>query len=276
MDDPFLFGGIAAANALSDVYAMGAEPRLALNIVCFPRALGVEVLKEILKGANAKLLEAGVLLAGGHSIEDDEVKFGLSITGFVHPDKVITNARARPGDALVLTKPLGTGVITSAIKKGNLKEKDATGVFASMNALNKAASLAMVRAGVNACTDVTGFGLVGHAMEMAKASGVDIVIRSKDVPIFAKALGLVKNGKNRPRTLSENMDFLKRAAMFADNVDEALKLLFFDPQTSGGLLISVASEKAGALMAGLGKSGVSAFIIGEAARRTHGKRIRVL
>ncbi len=275
VDDPFLFGQIAAANALSDVYAMGGVPRLALNVVCFPKELGMEVLGEIIKGAMDRLDEAGVVLAGGHSIEDSEIKFGLSITGFVHPGKVVTNAGASPGDVLVLTKPIGTGIITSALKKGNIKAGEAQEAFTSMKTLNRDACEAMVETGVNACTDITGYGLLGHAMEMAKASNVNLVIASKDVPVFPKVLELVKGRGNRPRTLAANMEYLAPDIQFKHGMIEAMRMAFFDPQTSGGLLISIPEGEYDMLSHKLSERRVRHCAIGSAVSVEHGWRIRV-
>lgn len=275
VDDPFLFGQIAAANALSDVYAMGGAPRFALNIVCFPKELGMEVLTEIIRGAVDRLDEAGAVLAGGHSIEDREIKFGLSVTGFVHPEKVITNAGARPGDVLVLTKPLGTGIITSALKKGNIRLEDAEIAFTSMKALNRAAAEAMIETGARACTDITGYGLMGHAMEMAKASNVNLVIASKDVPFFPKVLELVKSKGNRPRTLIENMEFMSPDIQFKHGMAEAVQMAVFDPQTSGGLLISIPEGKYDTLSNNLTQRRVKHHVIGSVVRAEEGWRIRV-
>lgn len=263
VDDPEMFGEIAAANALSDIYAMGAEPRLAMNIVCFPKELGTDVLAQIINGAVKKLGEAGAILVGGHSIEDKEIKFGLSVTGFIDPAKVITNAGARPGDILVLTKPLGTGVIASAVKKEKIKPESAAEAFESMRALNKAASIAMREAGVNACTDITGFGLAGHAMEMAMASGAAMVIRAKAVPFFNVALSLAASKSNRPGALEETRKFLSMDTAIAPGVDEAAEALLYDPQTSGGLLMAVPKEKYGLLSKKLDEARVKHAIIGE-------------
>lgn len=275
VDDPFLFGQIAAANALSDVYAMGGVPRFALNIVCFPKELGMEVLTEIIRGAVDRLDEAGAVLAGGHSIEDAEIKFGLSVTGVVHPEKVITNAGARPGDLLVLTKPIGTGIITSALKKGNIRPEDAEAAFTSMKTLNRAAAEAMIEAGARACTDITGYGLIGHALEMATASGVNIVIASKAIPFFPKALELVTSRANRPRIITENMEFMATDIQFKHGMDEALQMAVFDPQTSGGLLISIPTGKYDMLSNSLTARRVRHYLIGSVVRAEEGWRIRV-
>lgn len=273
VDDPFLFGQIAAANSLSDVYAMGGVPKLAMNIVCFPKVLDLSILNEILRGSMDKINEAGALLVGGHSVEDTEVKYGLSVTGFVNPTKITANSGARPGDVLILTKPVGVGVITSALKAGRIKLNDAEAAFESMRTLNKSASEAMVEVGVNACTDVTGYGVLGHSMEMAKGSGVNIVIRSSDIRFFPQAIDLIKKKSNRPRTLMGNRGFIMRDV--ESSIDEATELLLFDPQTSGGLLISVAEEKSEMLLSRLRERFVSPSVIGRVVEREEGWRIRV-
>lgn len=277
VDDPFTFGQIAAANSLSDIYAMGATPRFATNIVCFPRELDIDILAEIIKGSMDKLKEAGVLLVGGHSVEDKEIKYGLSVTGFINPRDITANKGARPGDRLILTKPIGVGVITSAIKAGKYTEEGAEkeGVFESMKELNRAASEAMVEVGAHACTDITGFGLLGHAFEVAQASGVTMVIRSGDVEIFPPAVGLVGKKKNRPRAIETNREFLKNNIEISGEVDEALELLLFDPQTSGGLLIAVSGGKAGLMIEKLREKGVRAKTIGHVIEKRDGCSIRV-
>ncbi len=274
VDDPFTFGAIAAANSLSDVYAMGGVPRLAMNIVCFPKDLSLDVLNEIIRGSMDKLKEADTLLVGGHSIEDTEIKYGLSITGFVNPGKIKTNRAAAAGDVLVLTKPVGTGVIASALKAGRLKQSDATEALAGMTALNRTASLAMVEAGANACTDITGYGVLGHAMEMAKGSDVNLVIRASDIPVYPFAHELVGKKANRPRTLLTNRTFLIKDIDMTIR-DSDLELLLFDPQTSGGLLISIPEERASTLAGKLKEKGVNAAIIGKVVRKEEGWRIRV-
>lgn len=272
VDDPFTFGEIAAANALSDIYAMGGTPRLAMNLVCFPKELPNEVLNEILRGSLSKLNEAGVLLVGGHSIEDSEVKYGLSVTGFGHPDRIVTNSGARPGDALILTKPLGTGVVTSAVKAGKMREEEATEVFDSMRTLNRYASALMVEFGASACTDITGYGLAGHSMEMAKGSGVSIIIDSHSVRVFPGALKFVTKRSCRPRTLLSNREYLKPEIEVATAVAEELELVMFDPQTSGGLLIAIREEEATALIERL-REQVDAFRVGRVVEK---RRARII
>ena len=275
VDDPFTFGQIAAANALSDVYAMGGTPRLAMNIVCFPKALPLEVLDLILKGSMEKIRESGALLVGGHSVEDNEVKYGLSVTGFIHPSKITANSTSRPGDLLVLTKPVGVGVVMSALKAGRIRPQDAESAVASMTTLNRGASEAMQETGVNACTDITGYGVLGHAMEMAKGSGVSLEIRAGEVALFPGALELMRKRTNRPRTLVSNMEFVMKDAV-AGGIPEDLLMCLFDPQTSGGLLISVAEEKAEALLSRLRGRAISPRVIGRVLEKEDGWRVRVV
>ncbi|MDN5347202.1 MAG: selenide, water dikinase [Clostridia bacterium] len=263
VDDPYLFGQIAAANALSDVYAMGGRPLTAMNVVAFPASkLDLAVLGEILKGGADKILEAGALLVGGHTIEDDEPKYGLAVTGIVHPDKVVTNCGARPGDRLVLTKPLGTGIIATAIKAG-LADKEVEAQAAGlMAALNRMAAEAMVGVGVHACTDITGFGLLGHALEMANGSRVSLKFAASEVPVLPAAkefaaMGLIPGGAYR------NRKFVGDRVSFAKGVPEVLRDVFFDPQTSGGLLIAVAPDKADRLLRECEARGVKAVVVGE-------------
>ncbi|MBI5875957.1 MAG: selenide, water dikinase SelD [Deltaproteobacteria bacterium] len=263
IDDPYTFGQISAANALSDVYAMGGIPRLAMNIVAFPANLDLSILQEIINGSTDKLKEAGVILVGGHSIEDKEIKYGLSVTGLVHPQKVITNAGARPGDKLVLTKPLGVGVITTALKRGKIKPEDVQGAIESMKALNDKASQIMQEIGVNACTDITGFGFLGHAMEMAEASGVSMIVKVKDMPFFPKAIELIKKAKNHPKTIKSNKEYLGGRVNVSDSVTPEQINLLYDPQTSGGLLIAVPLEKSQIVFERLSHAGVQASVVGE-------------
>ncbi|MBI5238772.1 MAG: selenide, water dikinase SelD [Deltaproteobacteria bacterium] len=267
VDDPSDFGEIAAANALSDVYAMGGHPRLAMNIVCFPRGLPPGTLNSIIKGALKKLKEAGAVLVGGHSIEDCEVKFGLSVAGFVSPDKILTNSGARPGDALVLTKPIGTGIITTALKAGRIRPKDAKDAIDSMKALNKGASEAACKTGVNGCTDITGYGLIGHAIEMARASAVSLVIRTADVEVFPHAKRLAHDKACRPGAIKANMEYFSRDVRMPPAMDKAAKALLFDPQTSGGLLLSAPEKKKGLLIRRLKNAGIKASIIGAVLRK---------
>ena len=275
VDDPYSFGQIAAANALSDVYAMGGRPLTALNIVCFPQqTMPLSVLKEILRGGLDKMHEAGVLLVGGHTVDDEELKYGLSVTGTVHPDKVVRNNTARPGDRLILTKPLGTGIISTAIKGGVAGEAAAAAIVKSMSALNWTAAELMREAGVSAATDITGFGLIGHAAEMVQNAGVGLIIDSPAVPFFPEAKELAEMGMV-PGGLHRNREFRKGMVDVAPDVPQYLADILFDPQTSGGLLIAVPEEKAAGLLEKLHKAGVAAAaIIGEVAAEPKG-RIRV-
>ena len=267
IDDPYTFGQIAAVNALSDVYAMGGVPRLAMNIVAFPAGLDLSILEEIINGSMNKLSEAGVLLVGGHSIEDKEIKYGLSVTGLVHPKKVITNAGAKPGDMLILTKPIGVGVITTALKRRKIEPDEVKDVIDSMKALNDKASLIMQEVGVNACTDITGFGLLGHAMEMAEASNMAMTFKVKEIPFFPKAVELVKKSANHPKTIKSNKEYLANKIKIADDIKPEYENLLHDPQTSGGLLISVSSERSQKLLERLSAAKVSATVVGEVAEK---------
>lgn len=247
VDDPYAFGRIAAANALSDIYAMGAKPLIALNIVGFPdKELPMELLSEILRGGAERVAAAGAVVAGGHSVRDSEVKYGLSVTGVVHPDRIHTNGGARVGDALVLTKPIGSGVLTSAAKGGKISESDLAEAVDVMTDLNAGACEAMLEVGVNAVTDVTGFGLVGHANEMAEASGVTLVFEAQSVPLLEGTLRLARDGVVT-RTHRDNLSFLGDR-FTAEGVDETLVKVLADAQTSGGLLIAVPMDRADRLV----------------------------
>ena len=238
VDSPYWFGAIAAANALSDIYAMGATPRLALNIAGFPRArLPLEVLGEIFRGGGEKCTEAAVAVIGGHTIDDPEPKFGLAVTGFAHPDRIVTNAGARPGDRLVLTKPLGLGVITTGIKQGRTPPAAADEAIAVMAALNRGAAEAMLEVGVSAATDVTGFGLLGHLHEMTRAAGVQAHITAPAVPVLEAAWALARAGAI-PGGTQRNREAVAAAASW-DGVAEDAQVILCDAQTSGGLLLSV-------------------------------------
>ncbi len=261
VNDPYNFGRITAANALSDIYAMGASPLTALNIVGFPPCLSLDVLADILKGGAEAVAEAGAVIVGGHTVEDDEPKYGLAITGLVDPRKMITTVGCRPGDQLVLTKPLGTGILATALKGEVLTEKDMADAIAGMSLLNREASRVMMEVGVSACTDITGFGLIGHALEMAEASEVGMVIDSQALPAYPQVfemahIGLIPVGSYRNRQY-----YLPRVDGADQRSHEIIDLLA-DPQTSGGLLISVAAEKTGLLREKLEATGCGAFLIG--------------
>lgn len=263
VDDPYSFGQVAAANAISDIYAMGGKPLTALNIVAFPiRTLDKQVLADILLGAGDKMKEAGVTLVGGHSIDDNEPKFGLAVTGLIHPDKVRTNAGAVPGDKLILTKPIGVGILTTAIKKDKLSEAEVARVTEVMATLNKTAAEKMEPFNVHACTDVTGFGLMGHALEMAKGSGVGIRIIASNVPVLPRVRELAEEGFV-PGGTKNNYAHVQDSVTFPESLDQIGQWMLCDAVTSGGLLISVAGDQAEELLGSLKQSGVEAGIIGE-------------
>jgi selenide,water dikinase len=246
VDDPQTFGAIAAANSLSDVYAMGGRPLTALSILCYPVKGDLDVLVDILKGGAEKMHEAGCAVVGGHSVNDDEVKFGYAVTGVVRPDGVKANSHARAGDALVFTKRIGTGVITTALKRGIARESDVQSAVSSMLLLNRTACERMLEFDVHGCTDVTGFGLIGHAREMALASGVTLEIDAASVCFLAGALDYAKAGAV-PGGTNNNREFAASAVELARDIAPEVEVLLYDPQTSGGLLISLPEEDAAAL-----------------------------
>ncbi len=274
VDDPYSFGQIAAANALSDVYAMGGQPLTAMNIVCFPqKTMDMSILTEILQGGVDKMHEAGVVLVGGHSVEDEELKYGLSVTGTVHPARVILNNGARAGDRLIMTKPLGTGIISTAIKGNMAGEGAVAEIVKSMSTLNRKASELMQVVGVSACTDITGFGLLGHAAEMVEGTNIGMVINSAIVPFFPEARELAEMGMI-PGGLHRNRDFRKNMIDIDREVPQYLADILFDPQTSGGLLISVPEEKTASLLEKLHKEGITgAAVIGEVVAEPKGRII---
>jgi selenide,water dikinase len=263
VDDPFVFGRIAAANALSDIYAMGGVPLTALNLVGWPdQQLPYEVLAEILRGGADACAEAGCVIVGGHSVRDREIKYGLSVTGKVHPQRIVTNASARPGDKLVLTKPLGTGVLCSAAKGGKLPQAELAEAIAVMSALNKGACEAALAIGINSMTDITGFGLIGHAYEMAEGSEVTFTLRAPAVPLMAHVMEMAEQGVIT-RAAHAARKFLG-PKLLIDNVAETLADVLCDAQTSGGLLISVPGERCDALVAELKARGTSCeAVVGE-------------
>ena len=242
VDDPYDFGQIAAANALSDVYAMGGEAKIAMNIVGFPKTLDISILKAILKGGADKVKEAGAVLAGGHSIEDPEPKYGLSVTGFVSPGRIWQNTGAKPGDHLILTKPLGMGVLTTALKEDMLSAETVKYMTHIMATLNKYAAEAASAFDIHACTDITGFGLLGHALEMAKGSHVTLQIDLSKVPYIDEALPLAKMGII-PGGAYRNKEHVASAIRVEDEIDEGMLDLCYDPQTSGGLLFAIPPEQ---------------------------------
>jgi selenide,water dikinase len=262
VDDPYDFGRIAAANALSDVYAMGGRPLTALNIAAFPvEELGAEILARILEGGAAVASEAGVTILGGHTVKDDEPKYGLAVTGTIRPDAVVTNAGARPGDLLLLSKPVGTGVLATARKRDLIGEDALIPAVAQMTRLNDRAAAAMVANGVHAATDITGYGLVGHGGEMARASGVALAIDARRVPLFAGVLELIARGAV-PGGSKENLAEHARFTTYAADIDDTLRLALSDAQTSGGLLIAIPPPGAQRMLAELADLGTVA-VVGE-------------
>ena len=273
VDDPYTFGQIAATNSLSDVYAMGGKPLTALALVCFPEKADLEILGQILAGGLSKMIEAGCTVIGGHSIRDEETKFGYSVTGTVHPKKVLANGGARPRDALLFTKAIGTGVISTAIKKGKAEPAWIDAAVRSMTTLNKQAAEVITGGNfrVNAMTDVTGFGLIGHAREMVLASEVSIHLHTGKIPPIDGALDCVRAGYI-PAGLKNNRDFAECLVEYDDAVPDDVRALLFDPQTAGGLLIS--TPDSGPLVRALHDAGVEAVQIGEVLE-TRKPRIRV-
>jgi len=274
VDDPYLYGQIAAANALSDIYAMGGKPLLALNIVCFPDCLPHTVLEEILRGGAEKVKEAGGIIAGGHTVRDAEPKYGLSVTGLAKPGQITANTGARAGDVLVLTKPLGTGIIINGIKAKLVSEAAASEAARSMSALNKPASEAMLRHGAGACTDITGFGLLGHASEMAEASGVTLEIDFSALPLLPETMDMARMGLI-PGGAYNNREYLRDRVKLDEKLKPEEQMLLFDPQTSGGLLLSIPAPGAEKVVGELAEQGVRAAIIGRVLPREE-KLIRVL
>jgi selenide,water dikinase len=276
VDDPYDFGRIAAANSLSDVYAMGGRPLTALNIVCFPQStMDISILREIMRGGLDMMHEAGVILLGGHTVDDPELKYGLAVTGTIHPDRVVHAKGARPGDRLVLTKPLGTGIISTAIKENEASKKAIARIVKSMTELNSTASEVMQEVGVNACKDITGFGLLGHIAEMVEGTDVGMVIDAAAVPIFPEAKGYVGKGFI-PGGLHRNREFRRNMVDMDNNVPQYLQDILFDPQTSGGLLMAVPPEKASKLLKRLHEKGATEAVeIGEVVAE-HKGRIRVI
>ena len=272
VDDPYVFGQIAVVNALSDVYAMGGKPLTALNLVAFPiQSLSPTILREILRGGLSKLKEAEVALIGGHTVEDPELKYGLSVTGIIHPERILSNAKARPGDRLVLTKPLGTGVISTALKGEMASGEAVQKMVACMATLNRRASERMLEFEAHACTDITGFGFIGHALEMASASQVGLEIQAKNIPFLPGAMeyggmGLIPAGAYTNR---------KYFSCKVEGDPEGSSLLIdllYDPQTSGGLLVSLPAEKAESMVAALKKDGqAEAAVVGEVAQAFPGR-----
>ena len=264
VDDPYIFGQIAATNALSDVYAMGGKPLTSLALVCFPEKADLEILERILAGGLSKMIEAECTVIGGHSIRDEETKFGYAVTGLINPKRVLTNAGAKPGDALIFTKALGTGVISTAIKKGKAEPAWIDAAVQSMTTLSKRAAEVIQQGDyrIHAMTDVTGFGMIGHAREMALASNVSFHFHAGSIPVLPGALECVRAGYI-PGGLNNNRDFAECVVEYDNGVPQDLRSLLFDPQTAGGLLISVASEDSARLTLSFESAGVSAVQVGE-------------
>lgn len=271
VDDPYTFGQIAATNALSDVYAMGGRPVSALTMVCFPEKGDVDILERILAGGLSKMIEAGCTIVGGHSIRDPEIKFGYAVTGTIDPRRILTNSGARDGDALVFTKAIGTGVISTAIKRGQAEESWIDAATRSMTTLNKTGAEIALKYDVHGMTDITGFGLVGHSREMALGSNVSLTFYAEAIPLLPGAQECVERGFI-PGGLKANRDFaecLVEYVEYEDGVPEHLRTLIFDPQTAGGLLMSVAQSDADKLVSELNSAGVTASLIGSAKRSDH-------
>ena len=247
VDDPFLYGQIAAANAISDVYAMGGEPKLALNIMCIPEAMTADMVQELLRGGYDKAYEAGVIITGGHTIHGAEPIYGLAVSGFVHPDRILTNSGAKPGDVLILTKPLGVGVLTTAAKAGLVDSGVMERIYRQMATLNKAARDIMVKYRVHSCTDVTGFALLGHSFEMAQGSNCTVHIQSKNVPFHPEAWELADMGF-LPAGAYRNRDYAEAGVTVRNGVSRTMQDLLYDPQTSGGLLMAVDAADADACL----------------------------
>jgi selenide,water dikinase len=276
VDDPFDFGRITVANSLSDVYAMGGKPLTALNVVCFPQGtMDFSILRRILEGGLDMMYQAGVILLGGHTVDDPELKYGLAVTGTIHPAKVVHSDTARPGDNLILTKPVGTGIISTAVKKGVASKEATDAIVKSMTTLNRTAAELMLEASVNACKDITGFGLLGHAAEMVEGTAVGFIIDSSSVLLFPGTkeyydMGMVAGG------LGRNRNFRQHIVGMDSSVPQYLQDILFDPQTSGGLLMAVPKAEAPRLLKKLHSAGVAeAVIIGEVTAEPKG-RIRVI
>lgn len=261
VDDPFMYGQIAATNALSDVYAMGGEPKLALNIMCIPEKMDKATVQEILRGGYAKAYEAGAIITGGHTIHGAEPIYGLAVTGFVKPENVWTNSGAQPGDVLLLTKPLGVGILTTAAKAGLVEQELLDKLYVQMSTLNKYAHDVLVKYSVHACTDVTGFALLGHSLEMAQGSGVTVHLKAQAVPYHEEAYEMADMGFI-PAGAYRNRDFAEAGVRVVGEVARALQDIFYDPQTSGGLLCAVPAAEAEACLAELRAVAPSTQIIG--------------
>ena len=266
VDDPYLYGQIAAANAISDIYAMGAEPKLALNILCLAKGMDKHTVQEILRGGYDKAYEAGVIITGGHTIQGAEPIYGLAVSGFVHPQRVLTNSGAKPGDVLILTKPLGIGILTTAAKADLVDADVLERIYRQMASLNKSARDVMVKYHAHCCTDVTGFGLLGHCCEMAQGSSVSIHLRSKDIPFHPEAFEMAQMGFI-PAGAYRNREFAEHHVCVSGNISRAMQDICYDPQTSGGLLMSIPKAEASACLAELQTQIPQAVIIGHVTNR---------
>ena len=257
VDDPYVFGQISAANSLSDVYAMGGDPKTCMNIVCFPKGkMDIEILGEILRGGAEKVKESGAVVIGGHSIIDDEIKFGMAVTGVIHPEKIFRNVGVQEGDVLILTKPLGTGIVTTALKKGKASEESVKEAVKWMTTLNAAASLVARKHPVHACSDVTGFGILGHALEMASGSGITLIIESAKLPLLRGAPRLAEKGYITGGC-KRNQEYLSDKITIEKSIRPGFVEVALDPQTSGGLLIAIAKRHAPQLIEELQSAGVT-------------------
>lgn len=263
VDDPFTFGQVAAANALSDVYAMGGRPITALNILAVPATMPYDQVGEVLRGGASKIIEAGAVIAGGHSIKDTELKYGLAVTGLIHPRKIMANSGARVGDVLILTKPIGTGIISTAVKRNRAKPEEEASAIAVMTMLNKIAGESMAEYGAHAATDITGFGLAGHAYEMAHASGVTLEIEYSRLHILTGVAEYARAGI-RTGGANANREYLKDKVSFASGLDLTVGDIVFDPQTSGGMLMAIPPDRAAAFVNFLISNQVDAVVIGRA------------
>lgn len=264
VDDPYAFGSIAAANALSDVYAMGGEVLFALNLAAFPEDLDRAILSEILRGGAEKVREAGAIITGGHTVTDQEPKYGLAVTGLVHPAHILTKSGAQPGDQLILTKPLGVGLITTALKRGQADPAHVAAAVTSMSRLNRHASHLAQRFAAHACTDITGYGILGHGLEMTTASGVMFRLRFDEIPLLPGALDYAEQAIF-PGGLGRNQEYVTPQVHFADRLTAAHRAILFDPETSGGLLIALEPRQASSFLAQAERDGLFARSIGEVA-----------
>jgi selenide,water dikinase len=276
VDDPVWFGRIAAANSLSDVYAMGGRPLTALNLVMYPmKKLGPDVLKEILRGGHEKIVEAGASLAGGHSVDDEEPKYGLAVTGIVSPDRILTNTGVRPEDALILTKPLGTGVLFNANRSGKLPWNELEAILPEVATLNHTALQVALDFDIHGCTDITGFGISGHTLEMARGSGVQIELTFADLPFYANAADMYRKGETTGSNAA-NRKLVESHLEIRAGLSAAQKELLFDPQTSGGLLLSVPADQARQLVDALRTAGVTQARLVGLAMETSRAGIRII